>query len=212
MRLFTILEKCGNFFKSERAYIVLFGNATGRFENSYEWKAEGVLSRMESFENAYSKIPDRLLKQFEKDTIAKLPDSNLLPPMAGELKKMLAEDNIRGLIAMPIKEKGEVIGVLGLNSSKPLKEWNIDSFDFVEIVANVVSDMILKNKAERKNEFFANYDLLTKLPNRALLQDRLELAMKLSNRTEKLVAVVLADVDLFKTINDTMGRDLETSS
>ena len=66
MRLFTILEKCGNFFKSERAYIVLFGNATGRFENSYEWKAEGVLSRMESFENAYSKISDRLLKQFEK--------------------------------------------------------------------------------------------------------------------------------------------------
>lgn len=204
----NFLEKCGNFFKSERAYIVLFGNATGRFENSYEWKAEGVLSRMESFENAYSKISDRLLKQFEKDTIAKLPDSNLLPPMAGELKKMLAEDNIRGLIAMPIKEKGEVIGVLGLNSSKPLKEWNIDSFDFVEIVANVVSDMILKNKAERKNEFFANYDLLTKLPNRALLQDRLELAMKLSNRTEKLVAVVLADVDLFKTINDTMGHDL----
>ncbi|HZK27615.1 MAG TPA: sensor domain-containing diguanylate cyclase, partial [Thermoclostridium sp.] len=206
--IYNFLEKCGTFFNSERAYIVLFDETRGKFRDSFEWKAEGVLSGMKTFENAYSKVSGRFLKQFAKEAIVKLPDTNLLSPTAGELKKMLAEENIRGILAMPIKEKGEVIGILGLNSSRPLKEWNIDSYDFIEIVANVVSDMILKNKAERKNEFFANYDLLTRLPNRVLFTDRLEQAMKLSKRTEKLVAVVLMDVDEFKTINDTLGHSM----
>jgi diguanylate cyclase (GGDEF)-like protein/hemerythrin-like metal-binding protein/PAS domain S-box-containing protein len=53
----------------------------------------------------------------------------------------------------------------------------------------------------------ANHDLLTGLPNRRLLDDRLGQAMERSKRTHALLAVCYLDLDGFKPINDTLGHD-----
>ncbi len=52
----------------------------------------------------------------------------------------------------------------------------------------------------------AHYDALTGLPNRLLLLDRLSQAMSQAAHSERLVAVMLFDLDRFKTINDTLGH------
>jgi len=52
----------------------------------------------------------------------------------------------------------------------------------------------------------AFYDPLTKLPNRRLLRDRLQLALNASARNQIYGAVLMIDLDNFKTINDGMGH------
>lgn len=52
----------------------------------------------------------------------------------------------------------------------------------------------------------AHYDLLTNLPNRVLLADRLTLAMANAVRYNQLIAVLFLDLDGFKTINDLHGH------
>ncbi|OGI38414.1 MAG: hypothetical protein A2V91_01985, partial [Candidatus Muproteobacteria bacterium RBG_16_64_10] len=54
----------------------------------------------------------------------------------------------------------------------------------------------------------AHHDALTGLPNRLLFVDRLSQAMAQANRNERLVAVMLLDLDRFKAINDTLGHTM----
>jgi diguanylate cyclase (GGDEF)-like protein/PAS domain S-box-containing protein len=53
----------------------------------------------------------------------------------------------------------------------------------------------------------AFYDPLTQLPNRQLLMDRLAHALSLHAKSGRMGAVMLIDLDNFKTINDTLGHD-----
>jgi diguanylate cyclase (GGDEF)-like protein len=54
----------------------------------------------------------------------------------------------------------------------------------------------------------ALYDPLTGLPNRSLLQDRLEQAIVQSKRAKRPFAVALMDLNRFKEVNDTLGHDV----
>ena len=64
----------------------------------------------------------------------------------------------------------------------------------------------LRTQAE-ENERLALHDALTGLPNRRLLQDRLDRAIASSQRSGKNLALMILDVDRFKEVNDTLGHD-----
>jgi len=61
--------------------------------------------------------------------------------------------------------------------------------------------------AKEEAERLATHDLLTGLPNRVLLLDRISQAIALSRRTHRAVAVITVDIDDFKQVNDTCGHD-----
>ncbi|MCG6937719.1 MAG: EAL domain-containing protein [Gammaproteobacteria bacterium] len=70
----------------------------------------------------------------------------------------------------------------------------------------VARDVTERKIAEETINFQAYHDLLTKLPNRALLRDRLQLAINQAKREEESLAVMFLDLDRFKNINDTLGH------
>lgn len=69
------------------------------------------------------------------------------------------------------------------------------------------SDITEKKRKDAMIEWQANYDHLTDLPNRRLLNDRLEHALLSSKRTGCFGALLFLDLDKFKALNDTMGHD-----
>ncbi|MEA2579340.1 MAG: hypothetical protein QOE83_232 [Actinomycetota bacterium] len=65
-----------------------------------------------------------------------------------------------------------------------------------------------RQHAEIQLRFMALHDELTHLPNRALLRERLELALARARRAEGMVAVIFLDLDGFKHVNDGLGHDV----
>ena len=70
----------------------------------------------------------------------------------------------------------------------------------------VVRDISERKRAEEVINFQLYHDLLTKLPNRALFRDRLNLAISQAKRSKSELAVMFLDMDRFKVINDSLGH------
>ncbi len=71
----------------------------------------------------------------------------------------------------------------------------------------IVRDITAYKKAQQMIHHMAYHDPLTGLPNRALFNDRLNIAIARSQRNGKKIAVMMLDVDKFKNINDKYGHE-----
>ena len=74
-----------------------------------------------------------------------------------------------------------------------------------EEIACFVVDLSQNKQTQEKLNHLAYHDALTDLPNQVLFKDRLKQAIALSHRTDQMQAVLLLNVDRFKTINDSLG-------
>ena len=73
-------------------------------------------------------------------------------------------------------------------------------------IAISAADITERKLSERASEHRAQHDVLTGLPNRSLLNDRLQQAIDRAIRYKHKVGLFLVDMDHFKEINDTLGH------
>ncbi|HKH18368.1 MAG TPA: diguanylate cyclase, partial [Solirubrobacteraceae bacterium] len=118
---------------------------------------------------------------------------------------VLAEAGAVSGVSVAIAARGEVWGVLAAHA-RATRRFATDEADFIGAVANVVSSAVDRNLVEAEVRHRALHDPLTSLPNRALALDRLEGALARRRRDGRAVAVLLADLDQFKLVNDSLGH------
>jgi diguanylate cyclase (GGDEF)-like protein/PAS domain S-box-containing protein len=123
-------------------------------------------------------------------------------------------ESFQSMALIPLRSGEEIIGLLQMLDRRP-EMVQPDLVQFLETLGasigiafehRQVEERLLEKEA--RLNFLANYDPLTRLPNRSLLCDRLQHAMARARRSGSSVALLLFDLDRFKTINDTLGHEV----
>ena len=127
-------------------------------------------------------------------------DSERLATMWLELTQTHAQGSTRATLANKVK-RGEIIHTEWYNT--PL----VDNNGKMIGVASLVQDITERLNTERTIHYMAHHDTLTGLPNRRLMQDRLNQAILQARRQQKHVALLFIDLDRFKLVNDTLGHE-----
>ncbi len=143
---------------------------------------------------------------YEPEEIRTLPFTDLIHP---EDRAMVVERHMRRL-------KGEVFPntyVLRIvRKNGEVRHMNLSgvsiAWDGRPATLNFFSDITARVNAEAELEFQAYHDPLTGLPNRALFADRLNLALARARRHHEPIAVLYADLDHLKRVNDTLGHTI----
>ena len=89
-------------------------------------------------------------------------------------------------------------------SASPIIDRQRQLTGAVMVLHDVTETMAMAERMAR----LAQYDPLTDLPNRVLLQDRAQHALAVARRDGKGLAVMYLDLDGFKQVNDTLGHDV----
>ncbi|MDD5384335.1 MAG: EAL domain-containing protein [Gallionella sp.] len=85
-----------------------------------------------------------------------------------------------------------------------VKNLSQDTTNYIAVFSDITGDISAAERIQR----LAYYDTLTDLPNRALLSDRLDLAIAHAKRSGYKCAVLFLDMDRFKNINDALGHSI----
>ena len=121
------------------------------------------------------------------------------------MKKECLERGINSLAAFPLIVGGEAVGVLTLYAGE-LGFFDSEELGSLVELAGNISFGLEHIESEEKVRYLAYYDSLTGLANRTLFLERLAQYVSTASRERHQLALVIVNIERFKTINDTFGR------
>jgi len=121
------------------------------------------------------------------------------------MKEECLERGIKSLAALPLIVGGEAVGVLVLYAGE-IGFFDNEEMQLLAQLAGDISFALEHIGQEERLTYLAYYDALTGLPNRALFHERLTQLLHAAKSSRTRVVVAAGDINRFRLINDTLGR------
>lgn len=182
----SAVEEVGSALKARRAALVLWQEGTGLPEGMSVYERPEELLPASSAENVQGARPAE-----GNDHSSEISNDLVATP---------------GPLEIPITYRNSVIGVLVVEDDAPGRIWEDEEMLMVQTASDQLAVAISHARLFRQVQTQAMTDALTGLYNHRYFQERLEREVKLADRNNENVSLILLDLDHLKRINDTLGH------
>src|SRR3569832_1429030 len=131
------------------------------------------------------------------------PETTSVAPASAETALAM---NAKYWLGVPLSSHNGTIGALVVRSYIGAIRYTDKDKELLKFVSTQIAATIERKQMYARLENLAQYDQLTGLPNRELLQDRLRAALVKARRDNKPLCLLYLDLDKFKQMNDSLGH------
>ena len=124
------------------------------------------------------------------------------------LRNLLSATGVTATVVVPIAAKGELLGVVNaaVTHSPELLRTDRHLLERLTSLADIAATALQNARLVERIRHQALYDLITGLPNKRLLEDRVVAGLAQAERTGIGFTLFFLDLDRFKNVNDTLGH------
>ncbi len=198
------LMQTGQFFGADRSYILQFSNNLEIMNATHEWCADGVDSQLDSNQGLALKDFHYLADMLKNRNYIYIPDTSSLPLEAGSEQRFFQERGIKSILCIPIMRDRQLFGCFCLDAVKERISWRDDQVNLLTVITEVITNALIRNANDETIRYLSFHDQLTGLYNRHYFVSEIK---RLEGSREYPIAVVSADLDGLKLVNDTMGHE-----
>lgn len=191
------------FYDGARSYVFEFDWNTGNASNTYRVCADNVSSDIENLKDVPLITFDTLIRSFERgESVFVIDDIEALSNTSIRQIEyvMLKNQNVKSLIAVPIRYNGILHGFIGVDMPKQNKE---NSEFLINLIYFIWNEMDKRKLNDELNKLSFT-DFLTQFYNRNAYNEFLR---KASESPEKKTGVIFADLNSLKYMNDNFGHE-----
>lgn len=188
-----VMELTGRYFRTGRSFVCEIHN--NRVFNTFEFCAQGVLSKKEKMQDIDIHIFDYWMPLFWQEQYAVCPDVETLPQEAEALKNFLKSMNVQQMILIPVVFDEEMRLFLGYDNP------NFEEQNFLPMIDTLIGMAVVGIKRvymERKRNILTYKDGLTSLWNRTRMNE--DILMRKGE--QKNTGIIFLDVNGLKSVND----------
>jgi diguanylate cyclase (GGDEF)-like protein/PAS domain S-box-containing protein len=179
--------------ENEKKYRSLF---EGSRDAIYMTAADGqLMDANQAFLDLFGYSQEEIVNSNAKQVYVTAKDRNIFKQTIHE------RGSIRDFEMQFQKKDGSIMDCLLSVTTKRGEDGKIIEYN------GIVRDITAYKKAQEMIHHMAYHDSLTGLPNRTLFNDRLNMAIARAQRGGKKIAVMMLDIDKFKSINDNYGHE-----
>ncbi|MCW3478464.1 diguanylate cyclase [Neisseriaceae bacterium JH1-16] len=189
----------GKLLPAQNFSVALLDEKTGQL--SFPYHVDAHIEEFEAQDPAACTFSAEIIRTGQ----SLLMTSDALAILPGHLRAIFGKASLCWLGA-PLNSNKGTIGALVLKSYSGDTCYTDKDQELLQYVSTQIATAIERKQLQARLQYMAQYDELTKLPNRGLLHDRLKTALARARREQGRLSLLYLDLDKFKHVNDTFGH------
>ncbi len=198
-----------------RACIDLLSSDGQALTTIHEWCAVEVAPRRLGAEPVPVTALPRWMETLRHEEEVRIDDLTQLPGSWVRDRRVLVQQGIRAVVAVPLRLGAGLAGCLVAEMDSGPRAWRDGEVRALRLLGDLIGAALERRRlaqalmeSRHRMERAVLFDPLTGLPNRVLLAERMRTAMAAARAGGTELAVCSLDLDGFKTLNDSLGREV----